>query len=186
MRSSWIAGACALALAAWGCSRSGTTGGEAKAASNAAQPQQQAQPRPGPSAAAVRGVEDPRAYVAQVFADPLNDAVRERGYSERLAGLLADEHRDAGGEIGRLDFDPWVNAQDIDINHLRITEQPVEGRDDRKIIVARFDNAGGTTTNHFYFERVNGRWFLDDIRNTGSPNQVDSGWTLSLILKYGD
>ena len=42
-------------------------------------------------------------------------------------------------------------------------------------------NASQTIT--YYWERIGGLWYIDDIagRTAGEP----TGWTLSLILKYG-
>ncbi len=175
-----LAGVAALLAAA--CSG---TGGEAAASNNAvlaAQPAEKAQQGPR------RGVEDPRAFVESVYRTGLRDGPGpvEHAYSERLRSLFATAEREAGEGMGRLDFDYWSNSQDPEIAGVRVTEQAVEGTDDRRIVSASFTNGGRPLTNRFFFERVNGRWFLDDVRNVPAPGEDSDGWVLSLILKYGD
>ena len=138
-----------------------------------------------PAAAQQRGVADPRAFVEQVYRSGLEGErdPAENVYSERLRALFADEARDAGGEIGRLDFDYWTSAQDYQVSNVRVTEEAVDGRADRRIVIAEFLNYDQPVANRFYFERVGTRWFLDDVRNVAAAS--DGGWTLSLILKYG-
>lgn len=146
-----------------------------------------AQTRP-VAAARARGVADPRAFVEGVYRTGLRNGPGqvEHSYSDRLRALFADQRRDAGNSVGRLDFDYWSNSQDPEISNVRVTAQQVEGRADRRIVVARFANGGRPQVNRFFFERVNGRWFLDDVRNEPEAGVEASGWTLSLLLKYGD
>ena len=136
-------------------------------------------------ATAQRGVEDPRGFVENVYATALDGQGDPAAnvYSDRLRALFADESSDAGGEIGRLDFDYWTSAQDYQVSNVRVTEEEVYGRSDRRIVIASFLNYDVPVTNRFYFERVGGRWFLDDVRNVAA--QAEGGWTLSLLLKYG-
>ena len=166
-----------------GCSNGGSDA--AAAANTTANAEQPARPRA--EAGAERGVADPRAFVEQRYrtigegqGDPAAVA-----YSDRLRALFADDETDAQGGVGRLDFDYWSNSQDPQISNLRVTEQPVEGREDRRIVVARFNNGPGEFTNRYYFERVGGRWYLDDVSSQAQPGREDTGWTLSLLLKYG-
>jgi hypothetical protein len=139
-----------------------------------------------PAAGAPRGVADPRAFVESVYRTGLSDGDDEAEpvYSRRLAALFAADRRDAGGEVGRIDFSYWTSSQEFEIRSVRVTEEPVERRADRRVIVADVDNMGQRVLNRFYFERTGGRWFLDDVRNVEAPG--DGGWTLSLILKYGN
>jgi len=139
-----------------------------------------------PSAPATRGVTDPRAFVESVYRTGLDDADDEAApvYTRRLAALFADEHRDAGNEVGRMDFSYWTSSQDFEIRSVNVTSEAVYGRPDRRVIVADVDNMGHRVLNRFYFERTGTSWFLDDVRNVEAPG--DGGWTLSLILKYGN
>jgi hypothetical protein len=101
-------------------------------------------------------------------------------YSDRLKGLLALDSKEAGGEVGRLDFDPWIDAQDWEIKNVKVTSEPVELAPSRRVVTATFKNIGRPENIHFYFERTKDGWKLDDMRSVGKRS-----WTLSLILKYG-
>lgn len=173
----------AAALLALACSG---TGGEAAASNNLAADAQP--PRTAPAARA-RGVDNPRAFVEGVYRTGLRNGPGpvEHAYSERLGTLFAEERRDAGDSVGRLDFDYWSNSQDPEVANVQVTEQAVEGRADRRIVAVRFTNGGRPQANRFYFERVNGRWLLDEVRNVPLPTDNEGeGWVLSLILRYGD
>jgi hypothetical protein len=129
-------------------------------------------------------IEDPVTFVKGVY-DKLstnsNYAEPEDIYSPRLAALMALEKKEAGGEVGRMDFDFWVNAQDWELGNIDVSGQPVEGAKDREIVVAKFKNGDRKQEIHFYFEKLSwAGWRLDDVRSF-----TDDGWTLSLILKYG-
>jgi hypothetical protein len=102
-------------------------------------------------------------------------------FTPRLKALFDLEKKDAGGEVGRLDFDYWTNGQDWKISNVAVTAVPVEGAKDREVVIATFHNIDRQDEIHFYFEKSGGRWLLDDVRAAkgGEP------WTLSLILKYG-
>ncbi len=101
-------------------------------------------------------------------------------YSPRLAALFALDSKEAGGEVGRLDFDPWTNAQDFKLSSVKVTSSPVESAPDRETVVAKFKNIGSAEEIHFYFERTKAGWKIDDMRSAAGQM-----WTLSLILKYG-
>ena len=101
-------------------------------------------------------------------------------YTPRLAALFDLEKREAGGEVGRIDFDFWSNAQDWQLSNVKVTGAPVEGAKDREIVIAKFKNFGKPQEIRFYFEKTKSGWLLDDARSL-----VGESWTLSLILKYG-
>ena len=137
-------------------------------------------------AEALRGVEDPRAFVEQQYAAYLRD---ENGpdypayaYSDRLRALFdayeawTAQHEDL---VGSLDFDWWLNAQDWGLSNVRVTET-AEGPD-RRTETARFNNSGREDEIRFLFVRQHGRWYLDDaVEGTGSGGD---GWTLSALLQ---
>lgn len=156
-------------------------------------------------ASATGGVADPAAWVRESY-DPAGraafDAVaqQEAGaaadeaasgarysarpeFSPRLRALFADDETYADGEIGRLDFNPFSGASDDDVQRADVTSQDVDGAPDRKVVIARFRNMDVDQTIIYFWERIGGLWYIDDIagRTAGEP----SGWTLSLILKYG-
>jgi len=134
--------------------------------------------------AAATKISDPAKFVADVYAhyakvkdySPPTDV-----YSPRLAALFALDTKEAGGEVGRIDFDPWTNAQDFQISAVSVKAQPVDNTKDREIVVAKFKNIGKPETILFYFEKAKSGWQLDDMQAPGG----DQPWTLSVILKYG-
>jgi len=151
-----------------------------------------AEPDTGTAAVAADGISDPLAYVRSLYVgtgtapasgDPYS---ADPNYSPRLRALFADNERYANGEIGRLDFNYMVGAQDEEITGLAVTAEEADGAADRKVITARFKNMGMPTAIHYYFERTGGRWLLDDVSSPGYAGSDGIGpWTLSLILRYG-
>lgn len=152
---------------------------------NAAQPSADTQT----AAREAGGVADPAAFIRSVYTGDAEVAERDSEnavFTPRLRALFADAEHDAGGEVGRLEFNFWTNAQDDDVKSADVETRTVEGRDDRRIVAASFVNIGRPSTIHYYFERIDGRWYLDDVRNEGGKGADDWPWTLSLLLKYGD
>jgi hypothetical protein len=139
-----------------------------------------------PAAAATR-IDDPVAFITKVYSNfrknpgyaPPTDI-----YSARLAALFAADRKETGTAppiFGRLDFSFWVDAQDTDDGMPGLVK--VSGTDaphapDRKVVDVTFTNYE-PKENRFYFEKTPSGWKLDDVT---SPSM---GWTLSLILKYG-
>ena len=138
-----------------------------------------------PAQAATR-IDDPVKFVSGLYARMAASTAKtpyvapEDIYTPHLAALFALESKDAGGEVGRLDFDFWSNAQDWQLSGVKVTGQPVEGAKDREVVIAKFRNFGKPQEIHLYFEKTAAGWQLDDARSL-----VGESWTLSLILKYG-
>lgn len=137
------------------------------------------------AAEAVRGVENPRAFIADEYAamarNPGEPRARVFAYSDRLRGLFdayeawTAEH----GPLGALDFDWWTNSQDWVLSGLRVTE--ANDGPDRRIVSANFNNGDRPDEIRFTFVRQGTRWFLDDaVEGTGGGGE---GWTLSDLLR---
>lgn len=139
-------------------------------------------------AAAARGVDDPRAFVARTYAAYARapgspPADQSFAYSPSLRALYdaydawQAQHQDL---VGSVAFDWWTNSQDWgELVLLDLTEEP-QGAD-RRTIVARFRNFDVENVTRFPFVRENGRWFLDDaVHGSGGG---DDGWTLSALLR---
>jgi hypothetical protein len=139
------------------------------------------------SAHAATRIDDPAKFVRGVYdgfvKDPNHyDEPTGYYYTPRLKALWAEERHDAGDEEGRIDFDPWVDAQACDIKTPAvITTQDVDNHKDRVVVIAQFTNIGKKENIHFYFEHTAAGWLLDDMRSLRG-----TGWTLSTILKYGE
>ena len=137
-----------------------------------------------PAVAGAQALTDaPSVYVASVY-DRLakdqdyNDP--DALYTPRLLALWKDMQKDAGGEVGRIDFFPWTNSQDWTLSDLSLTSEIVDGREDRMIVTTRFKNGGEPQVIRTFWEKSGGRWRLDDMQSLGKD-----AWTLSVILKYG-
>ncbi|MEQ1756134.1 MAG: hypothetical protein ABL973_18580 [Micropepsaceae bacterium] len=102
--------------------------------------------------------------------------------SARLAGLFAlDEHETGKDEVGRIDFDYFVNGQDSKVSRSKVSIRTVENGPARRIVVVRFKNFDQEMENHFFWEKAKTGWVLDDVRFLDGKE----GYTLSLVLKYG-
>jgi hypothetical protein len=128
-------------------------------------------------------IDDPKTFVSEVYrrlvasqSTHSSYTPPEDIYTPRLEKLLREDKRKAKGEVGCLDFDFWINAQDWTITHLTIATAD-EGPD-RKTVIAKFRNIGEPQEIHFDFRKNAGRWLLDDVHSLSAPP-----WTLSEILK---
>lgn len=99
--------------------------------------------------------------------------------SAELNRLLEKDAADAGGGVGRLDFDPWVNGQDFELGSVKLIST-AQGPDRRRV-VASFDNMGERNVNRVDFEKRGGKWYLTDIQNE-QPDDDSGGWILSKLL----
>ena len=127
-----------------------------------------------------RGVDDPRAFVEQRYAQYLNGGPPsmhlDEYASERLTALAHASDEAEGGE-DRIGFDWWVNGQDWQLSDVRVTQ--IDAGPDERIVQARFTNFGREGVNRFHFVRHLGRWYLDDVINvTGRET-----WLLSSLLR---
>lgn len=141
---------------------------------------------PAHRAAHARGVADPRAFVAQHFAGYRSDHGPPDpvwAYSPRLAALFAAydrwQHRH-DDEVGSLDFDWWINAQDWGLSGVSVAEAATGPN--ARTVTARWTNSGRADSSRFLFVRIGGRWYLDDAVN-GTGHGGD-GWTLSELLRH--
>jgi hypothetical protein len=128
-------------------------------------------------------IDDPKSFVSEVYRRLIASQSTHSSYTPpediytpRLEKLIREDKRKAKGEVGCLDFDFWINAQDWTITHLTITTTD-EGPD-RKTVIAKFRNIGEPQEIHFDFRKNAGRWLLDDVHSMPAPP-----WTLSEILK---
>lgn len=137
-----------------------------------------------PVAAAAQSLTDePEVYVASVYDRLAKDQDFEAPdalYTPRLRAAWKDMETDAGGEVGRVDFFYWTNSQDWALSDVSLSGDPVDQNADRRIVTARFRNMDRREVIVFYWQKIDGRWRLDDVESRGKD-----AWTLSVILKYG-
>lgn len=137
-------------------------------------------------AQAPRGVDDPHAFIAQIYEAYSTDGVEipdpRFAYSNRLRGLFdafylwQGQHFDGAGA---LDFDWWANANDWQITNVWLVQFDLPG--ERRMIEAHWRNYDREDSSRFFFIRENGRWVLDEVIN-GSGRRGD-GWRLTALLR---
>jgi hypothetical protein len=143
---------------------------------------------PAHRAAHARGVDDPRAFVAQRFAGyrGSTDHVPPDptwAYSPRLTALFSTYNawqRRHPDEVGSIDFDWWINAQDWELSAVSVAQ--ADNGPNRRVVTASWRNSGRADSTRFLFVRIGTRWYLDDaVHGTGHG---DEGWTLSQLLAH--
>lgn len=97
-------------------------------------------------------------------------------YSERLQALVdKDQKETPEGEVGRMDWDPFVDGQDWQLTELKIA--PVSKEATQAEVRATFKNFGEPRDILFALVLEDGHWRIDDIQETLEPR-----WTMSKIL----
>ena len=133
-----------------------------------------------PASAATK-IDDPLKFVNAIYTTTVGKKPEPDDiYSARLDALFKLDSKEAGGEVGRIDFDFWMNAQDGAISGVTVGKAAVENAPGRMVVIAKFKNEKTPNEIHFYFEKTAAGWKLDDARSA-----IGEQWTLSLILKYG-
>ena len=98
-------------------------------------------------------------------------------YSPTLIDLWeAMEARTPDGEVGAIDFDPLINAQDYDIVGLAVGDPAING--DQAVVTATFTNLGEPQEIRFTLVRRAEGWKIDDIESLAGAYQ----WRLSELL----
>ena len=141
---------------------------------------------PAHRAAHARGVEDPRAFVMQRLASYRTDNSHVPpdpvwAYSPRLAALFrtydAWQHRHHD-EVGSIDFDWWINAQDWELTGISASQ--ADSGPNARTVTAHWRNSDRADSSRFLFVRIGGRWYLDDVINGDGG---ENSWVLSQILQ---
>ena len=82
--------------------------------------------------------------------------------SVALQGLYAhDAEITPEGEMGAIEFDPYINGQDYDISNLVIGTPEVSG--DQTTVVVSFDNFDQPTTLSYDLVLEDDGWKIDDV-----------------------
>jgi hypothetical protein len=97
-------------------------------------------------------------------------------YSKRLQALIdKDEKETPEGDVGRIDWDLFVDGQDWQLTELKIV--PALKETTRAEVRATFNNFGEPRDILYTLVLENGHWRIDDIQETLNPR-----WTMSKIL----
>lgn len=135
---------------------------------------------PAPAVQAAPQFEDPRTLLEHAYQPYRDGGFPEDPYElwspellERWALMVARTPED---EVGAVDFDPMINAQDHDIGYVTIGAPLV--LENRAAVTARFNNFGVPQRMRFTLVRGEGGWRIEDIEAL-TPGQ---DWRLSEIL----
>ncbi len=119
-----------------------------------------------PGLAQADGFSDPGKLVAALYAQYASDKqMPDETFirtlqSARLNDLFDQDAQEANGEIGRIDFDPYVNGQDYQISKLKIDTPYLAGG--KAIVHVTFDNSGTAQDLGFALVKEDG-WKIDDV-----------------------
>jgi hypothetical protein len=123
----------------------------------------------------------PKAIVAQLYQahrskhDPLEETkLLGRYFDPVLLKLYLKDKHEAKGEVGRLEGDPFYNAQEIEVANFSVSEaETVNGETH---VTVRFKNLGKPARFIYVMARTANGWRISDIR-------YDDGSSLKKILQ---
>jgi hypothetical protein len=108
----------------------------------------------------------------------LAEQYQGRFTSKRLDGLFDTYDKNSSpDEVGALDFDPFIDAQDYELKDFAIASEKVSG--ETATIVVNFTNFDRRTTLTYSLVREAGAWKVDDIES----KDPEYPWVLSKLLK---
>ncbi len=91
--------------------------------------------------------------------------------SAGLNALIELDRKDANGEIGRLDFDPYVVGQDFLLTDFEVGA--IEEMSGTARVTVTFRNFDAPETNVFTLVRETDGWKIDDVTNLGDDGEVN-------------
>jgi hypothetical protein len=97
-----------------------------------------------------------------------NDAAVRRYFEPKLAALIIKDRKDARGEVGTLDFDPFIDAQDWEISAVDVAVREIAA--DKASATVSFKNLAEQTTVVLDLVKLRAGWRIADItwdRKTG-------------------
>jgi len=121
-----------------------------------------------------QGYSDPKALIEALYAGymPPNEFPPDQAplQSTRLNGLFEKDQKEANGEIGRIDFDPYVNGQDYQLTDLVVGEPYLAGG--KAVVKVTFANMGTPQEMGYLLVNEDG-WKVDDVWNTSPEYSYD-------------
>ena len=99
-----------------------------------------------------------------------NERIIRRYFEPTLAAAMAKDQRDAArrGEVGTLDFDPFVDAQDWDIESFDIAVSDAGA--DKATATVKFSNMKRDSTVTLDLVKIKGEWKISNI--TWTPHEA--------------
>lgn len=101
---------------------------------------------------------------------PDQDAI-DAMQSARLNGLFEKDIKEANGDIGRIDFDPYINGQDYTITKLKIDPPLYAGG--KAIVHVTFDNFDTPQDLGYALVKEEGGWKIDDVWASSADYSYD-------------
>jgi Protein of unknown function (DUF3828) len=98
----------------------------------------------------------------QALGVPLDSEATVRKYFEpSLAKMILDDQKNAGGEVGALDGDPFIDAQDWEIKNLKVVV--ADNGPGKATATVTFTNFKEAKTIKLSLVNVGGAWKISDI-----------------------
>jgi hypothetical protein len=85
---------------------------------------------------------------------------------KHLNDLFAADLKEANGDVGRLDFDPYIDGQDYEIKDLKFGTPQIKG--DVATVEVTFTNFGDPDDLTFTLVKEDGGWKIDDVVSKGN------------------
>jgi hypothetical protein len=97
--------------------------------------------------------------------------------SKSLNALFdADDAATPEGDVGRIDFDPYIDSQDYDLADLKIGDPAMSG--DTATVEVTFANFGDAEHLTYSLVKEGADWKIDDV----TSHNPDSMWSLRALL----
>jgi hypothetical protein len=110
---------------------------------------------------------DPKALVEALYAgyQPPNEFPPDMTVlqSKRLNALYDADSKEANGEIGRIDFDPFINGQDYEVTKVEIGEPVIAAG--KALVKVNVVNFGEPDEFGLLLVKEDGGWKVDDVWN---------------------
>jgi hypothetical protein len=91
--------------------------------------------------------------------------------SNELNVLFAKDEKEADGEVGRLDFDPYVDGQDYQLTDMKFGAPTITG--DKAVVHVMFKNMGDAEDLTFTFVKEADGWKIDDVSSKKTGDEYD-------------
>jgi hypothetical protein len=118
---------------------------------------------------------DPKALVEALYAGymPPNEFPPDMSalQSKRLNGLFAADSKEADGEIGRIDFDPFINGQDYAVTKVEVSEPSYAAG--KALVRVNIVNFGEADEFGLLLVKEGGGWKVDDVWNSRADYSYD-------------
>jgi Protein of unknown function (DUF3828) len=104
--------------------------------------------------------------------------------SKALNTLFAADEKEANGDIGRLDFDPYIDGQDYQITALKIGDAKIVGTTaTAEVTFKNFDNPEDMT---FTLLKEADGWKIDDVASSGTEYPYSLKAIMEAPMPTGD